>query len=152
MKKITLFAVAGAVAVPLLASSAYAQFAKPEAAINYRQSAMTLMASHFGRMQPVFKGQAPYDAAAIKANVAVLQTIAALPWAAFGTGTQKDSNAKPDVWTDAAGFKAAQDKFSTAMTQLVAAADAGDLDKLRAASGDVGSACKGCHDKFQVKK
>lgn len=152
MKKISTFAIACAIAVPLLATSAYAQFAKPEAAIKYRQSAMTLIASHFGRMQPVLKGQAPYDKDTIKANVAILQTLSTLPWAAFGEGTQDGSKSKPEVWSDAAGFTAAKDKFSMAMTKLVAAADSGDLEKLRAAAGDVGDSCKGCHDKFQIKK
>lgn len=110
------------------------------------------MASQFGRMQSTVKGQVPYDAAAIKANVALVKTLSTLPWGAFGPGTEGKSAAKPEVWSDAAGFKAAQTKFEGAVVKLSAAADSGDLDKLRAAFGDVGASCKACHDSYRVKK
>lgn len=152
LKTLSLIAVTCSLAGSLWAGSAHAQFAKPEDAVKYRQSAFTLMGSHMGRMQPVIKGQAPYDAAAIKANVAILKTLSGLPWAGFTADSKSvSSSAKPDVWSDAAGFKAAQDKFNGAMTKLVAAADSGDLEKLRAAYGDVGASCKACHDTFRAK-
>ena len=111
MKKLsTLVALACMTAGPLLATTASAQFAKPEDAVKYRQSALTLMASHFGRMTPVVKGQAPYDAAQIKANVEVLKTLSGLPWAAFGPGTE-GGDARPDIWSAAAGFKQKQQAF-----------------------------------------
>src|SRR3546814_17173293 len=82
-----------------------AQFAKPADAIKYRQSALTLIGSHFGRMQPVMKGQAPYDAAQIKANEQMLNTLDELRWAAFGPGTEGEIGRAPgwvrawrDVW------------------------------------------------------
>lgn len=152
MKKLSIFLVSGALLSPLWISSAHAQFAKPEDAIKYRQSAFVLLASQFGRMQPTIKGQVPYDAAAIKANVAIVQTLSTLPWGAFGEGTQGKSAAKPEVWSDAAGFKSAQTKFEGAVVKLTAAANAGDFDKLRAAFGDVGASCKACHDSYRVKK
>lgn len=152
MKKLSIVLVAGALLSPLWMTTASAQFAKPEDAIKYRQSALVVLASQFGRMQPTIKGQVPYDAAAIKANVAVVQTLSTLPWSAFGAGTQGSSSAKPEIWSDAAGFKAAQTKFEGAVVKLSAAADAGDLDKLRAAFGDVGASCKACHDAYRAKK
>ena len=152
MRKLSILLVSGALLSPLWMSSASAQFAKPEDAIKYRQSAFVVMASQFGRMQSTVKGQVPYDAAAIKANVALVKTLSTLPWGAFGPGTQGKSNAKPEVWSDAAGFKAAQTKFEGAVVKLSAAADSGDLYKLRAAFGDVGASCKACHDAYRVKK
>jgi cytochrome c556 len=152
MRKLSILLVSGALLSPLWMSSAHAQFAKPEDAIKYRQSAFVVMASQFGRMQSTVKGQVPYDAAAIKANVALVKTLSTLPWGAFGPGTQGKSAAKPEVWSDAAGFKAAQTKFEGAVVKLSAAADSGDLDKLRAAFGDVGASCKACHDAYRVKR
>jgi len=131
---------------------ANAQFAKPEDAIKYRQSALVVLASQFGRMQPTIKGQVPYDAAAIKANVEIVKTLSTLPWSAFGAGTQGKSSAKAEIWSDAAGFKSAQTKFEGAVVKLSAAADAGDLDRLRAAFGEVGASCKACHDAYRAKK
>ena len=152
MRKLSILLVSVGLLSPLWMSSAHAQFAKPEDAIKYRQSAFVVMASQFGRMQSTVKGQVPYDAAAIKANVALVKTLSTLPWGAFGPGTQGKSAAKPEVWSDAAGFKAAQTKFEGAVVKLSAAADSGDLDKLRAAFGDVGASCKACHDAYRVKR
>ncbi|MEI8402142.1 MAG: cytochrome c [Alcaligenaceae bacterium] len=152
MKKIKLLLLAMSVAAPLFAHTAQAQFAKPEAAISYRQSALTLISSHFGRMQPTIKGATPYDAAAIKANVDLLKTLSILPWAAFPEGSQAGSNAKPEVWSDAAGFKQAQQKFEAAVVKLSDVSGSGDLEKLRAAYGDVGASCKACHDAYRAKK
>lgn len=152
MKKIFTLLIGGALLSPLWMSTASAQFAKPEDAIKYRQAAFVVLASQFGRMQSTVKGQVPYDAAAIKANVEIVKTLSTLPWGAFGAGTQGKSAAKPEVWSDAAGFKAAQTKFEGAVVKLSAAADSGDLEKLRAAFGDVGASCKACHDSYRVKK
>ncbi|MBO9355878.1 cytochrome c [Bordetella petrii] len=152
MKQFPMLAAAACIsAVSLWSAPAHAQFAKPADAIKYRQSALTLMGSHFGRMQPVVKGQAPYDAAQIKANVQLLNTLADLPWAGFGPGTE-GGEARPEVWSDAAGFQQKRDRLKENLAKLTAAADSGDLGQLRAAFGDVGASCKACHDSYRKKK
>lgn len=152
MKQFPLLAAAACtIAVSLWSAPAQAQFAKPADAIKYRQAALTLMASHFGRMQPVIKGQAPYDAEQIKANVKLLNTLAELPWAGFGPGTE-GGDARPEVWSDAAGFQQKRDALKENLAKLQVAADSGDLDKVRAAFGGVGSSCKSCHDSYREKK
>lgn len=83
MKKLTAIL---ALTCTSLALPAAAQFAKPEDAVKYRQAAFTVLASNFSRMQPVIRGQAPYDAAQIKANVDVLKTLATLPWGGVWPG------------------------------------------------------------------
>lgn len=148
---LSLAAAACTIAVALGPAPAQAQFAKPADAIKYRQAALTLMASHFGRMQPVVRGQAPYDAEQIKANVQLLSTLAELPWAAFGPGTE-GGDARPEVWSDAAGFEQKRDAFKENVAKLQAAADSGDLDRVRAAFGGVGASCKSCHDSYRAKK
>ena len=151
MKHASLLAASTCMLLSLAAGPAAAQFAKKEDAIKYRQSAFTLMASHFGRMTPVVKGQVPYEPEAIKANVALLRTLATLPWAGFGPGTE-GGEAKDDIWLDEDGFKQAQQKLQDKLQALSAAADAGDLDRLRQAFGDVGASCKSCHDSYRQKK
>lgn len=145
MKKLTAVL---ALACTSLALPAAAQFAKPEDAVKYRQAAFTVLASNFSRMQPVIRGQAPYDAAQIKANVDVLKTLATLPWGAFGPGME-GGNAKPEIWSDAAGFKQKEQAFQDGVANLSAAADSGDLAKVRAAFGAVGASCKACHDAYR---
>lgn len=152
MKKLTLVLAATVVCAPLWLSPAHAQFAKPEDAIRYRQSALSLMSTHMTRLQPVLKGQVAFDAAAVKADVAIIQTISTLPWTAFVAGTHGSSSAKPEIWSDPAGFKAAHQSFEAAVLQLSGAADSGDLNKLRSAAGDVGTSCKACHDSYRAKK
>ncbi|AZY49450.1 cytochrome C [Bordetella avium] len=147
MKKLTVII---ALACAAVAAPAAAQFVKPEDAIKYRQAALTVMASQFSRMQPVVRGQAPYDAAQIKANVDVLKTLAALPWQAFGPGTE-GGDAKPEIWTNAADFKAKEQRLIDSVDKLAVAADSGDLTKVRAAFGDVGASCKACHDAYRKK-
>jgi len=152
MKQVPLLAAAACFSIMSLWSTpASSQFAKPADAIKYRQSALTLMGSHFGRMQPVVKGQAPYDAARIKANVQILNVLAELPWAAFGPGTE-GGEARPEVWSDVAGFRQKQERLKDNLAKLTAAADSGDLNTLRAAFGDVGASCKACHDSYRKKK
>ncbi len=107
---------------------------------------------HLGEKDAQRQPRVALDAAAIKANVELLKTLSALPWPAFVAGSQSGSNAKSEIWSDAAGYKSAQVKFEGAMDKLSVAANSGDLDKVRAAFGDVGASCKACHDTYRVKK
>jgi cytochrome c556 len=152
MKKRTTLAKAVSVVLVLLwSATAAAQFSKAEDAVDYRQAAFTLMVAHFGRMQPIVKGQAAYDPVAIKTNVDLLMTLSTLPWAAFAAGTQ-GGNARPEIWSEASDFKQKQDQFQDKMRKLSAAANAGELDQLRVAFGEVGASCKACHDGYRKKK
>ena len=76
-----------------------------------------------------------------------------LPWAAFGEGTDKGGNTKalPEVWKEQAKFKEASEKLMAEVVKLNAAAKVGTLDSLKGAFGNVGAACKGCHDNFRAK-
>jgi cytochrome c556 len=132
------------------AAPAAAQFAKPEDAIKYRKAVMTVMAAHFGRIGAVVKGARPFNAAEVQANAAVVEDMSKLPFDAFGAGTDKgETRAKPEIWTNADKFKAAGDQMQKAVLALSGAAKAGNPDQLKAAFGDVGKTCKGCHDDFR---
>ena len=148
MKRLSLavLAVAGVVT----ALPAAAQFAKPEDAVKYRKAAFTVMAAHFGRVGAMVNGRAPFDAAAAQANMEVANTMAKLPFTAFGPGTDVgDTRAKPNIWSDNAKFTAAANKMVEEMGKLNAAAKTGNLDQIKAAFGPVGGACKACHDDFR---
>jgi len=77
-----------------------------------------------------------------------------LPFLAFGEGTDKGAptRARPEVWSNAAKFKADAEKMQGEMAKLDAAAKTGTLDAIKAAVGGVGGACKGCHDDFRADK
>lgn len=149
MKKSFFVAALLAVSGPLLVTSAHAEFfAKKEDAIKYRQGAFQLIRAHFSNLQPVIKGQVPYDKAGVAADVMVLDVVSRLPWAAFSKGTE-GGGAKDDIWKDPAAFKKAQERFQASIKELAVAADSGDLAKLRAAVGATGASCKACHDAFR---
>ena len=125
---------------------ASAQFAKPDDAIEYRQSAMFIQSQHVSRLGAMASGRVPYDATAAVANAQVVAEISKLPWAAFGAGTE-GGKAKPEIWKEQAKFKEYSDKLMADTSKLPAAA--GNLDTLKAAMASVGGTCKACHDAFR---
>ena len=148
MKAIATFVLAAAALT--LAAPASAQFAKPEDAVKYRKSALTVMATHFGRVAAMANGRVPFDAKVAADNAAVAESMSKLPWAAFVDGSDKgDTKAKSEIWSDAAKFKDANEKMQGEMTKLAAAAKTGNLDSIKAAVGATGGSCKACHDAFR---
>ena len=145
--------IAVAATLVAMAASASAQFAKPEDAIKYRQSALSVMGTHFGRLGAMANGRVPFDAKAAAENADIVADMAKLPWAAFGAGTDKGGNtrAKPEIWTEQAKFKEFNEKLVAESTKLAAAAKTGNLDALKTAFGATAGSCKACHDAFQAK-
>ncbi|MET0507719.1 MAG: cytochrome c [Burkholderiaceae bacterium] len=150
MKRWTLGLAVGCLAtIPLLAA---AQFAKPDDAIYYRQSAMNLMGNHVGRLGAMAQGKVPWDTKVAIENVAVVQAIHKLPFAAFGEGTDKGkTKAKPEIWADRAKFEKARDNMFANVAKLSEAAKGGQEAALKSAIGDTGAACKNCHDDFRSR-
>ena len=140
-----------AVAAAAVSLPAAAQFQKPEDAVKYRQSAMFVMANHFGRIGAMVQGKAPYDAATALANAEVVSTMSRLPFVGFveGTASTEKGKAKANIWTDRAKFDAAAKKMQDEVAKLLAAARTNNLDNLKTAFGPVGQACKACHDDFR---
>ena len=144
---LTLAAAALAVAAP-----ASAQFAKPEDAIKYRQSALFVMAQHFGRIGAMANGRVPFDAKAAADNAEVVADMAKLPWAGFVAGSDKGATkAKPEIWAEQAKFKEASDKLIAETTKLAAAAKTGNLDAVKTAFGATAGTCKACHDAYRAQ-
>jgi cytochrome c556 len=139
------------IACSAVALPAAAQFAKPEDAIKYRQSALFIMGQNFGRVAAMAQGKAPFDAKVAADSAATAEFMAKLPWAAFSDGTDKGgaTKAKAEIWTDKAKFAEMSDKMQAEMAKLSAAAKTGSLDNIKATLGGVGSSCKGCHDAFR---
>ena len=144
----TLFAVL-ATAAALSPLAAQAQFAKPEDAIKYRQSAYSVLGTHFGRLGAMANNRVPFDAKIATENANLVATLAKLPGAAFGAGTETGLNtrAKPEIWRDSAKFQAAYEKMVAETAKLPAAA--ADAATLKAQFAATGATCKGCHDDFR---
>jgi cytochrome c556 len=150
MKK-TSAAIFAALAVTFVVPAS-AQFAKPEDAIKYRQSALFVMQQNFGRVAGMAAGKIPFDAKVAADSAAVAEYVSKLPWAGFGAGYDKgESKAKPAIWTDKAKFDDNAGKMQTEMTKLAAAAKTGSLDSIKVAVNATGGTCKSCHDDFRAK-
>ena len=135
------------------ASQASAQV-KPETLVKQRQAAMALQGKYFGPIGAMVQGKMPWDAAVVTRNATFLEQLSKMPWDGFQASTAdvKDNDAKPEIYKDPAKFKAEADKLETEMTKLAAAARSGDQNAVKAAFGEVGKACKSCHDDFRVKR
>ena len=143
--------IAIAITLAAMAAPASAQFAKPEDAIKYRQSVFSVQGTHFGRIGAMANGKVPFDAKAAAENADIVATMAKLPWAAFGPGTDKGGNTKAnaEIWTEQAKFKESGDKLIAESTKLAAAAKTGNLDSLKTAFAATAGTCKACHDAFR---
>ena len=145
--------IAAAATLIVLCASASAQFAKPEDAIKYRQSALFVMGQHFGRIGAMASGKAPFDAKAAADNAEIVAEMSKLPWVGFLAGTDKGGNtkAKPEIWTEQAKYKENSEKLMAETAKLSAAAKTGNLDTLKTAFAATADTCKSCHDTFRNK-
>jgi cytochrome c556 len=152
MKRLLLAATAAAGLATALPAAA--QFQKPEDAIKYRQSVLTVLAAHFGRIGAMAQGRVPFDAKVAADNAAIVADMSKLPFVAFYDGTDKGlpNRAKPEIWKEQAKFKAAAEKMQAEIVKLDAAAKSGNLDAIKAAVSATGGSCKGCHDDFRAEK
>ena len=134
----------------LAAGTAQAQFQRAEDAVKYRQSALSVMGTHFSRLGAMANGRVPFDAAVAQENAAVVLTMSKLPWAGFTPETEKlTSKAKPAVWREMDKVKAAADRLMASTVALDAAAKTGNLDNLKKAFGETVDSCKACHDAYR---
>jgi cytochrome c556 len=148
MKKTVLLALV-ACALPF---TAQAQFAKPEDAIKYRQSAFSVMGTHFGRIGAVVRGDVPFNAAQVTANAEIVAMMSKLPYTAFAPGTETgNTKAKAEIWKEKDKFDKGAADMQDAVGKLLVAARGGNLDDVKKAFGAAGQTCKACHDEYRAK-
>ncbi len=133
--------------------AAYAQFAKPEDAIEYRKSAMFLIAQHFKRMGAVVQGKSAYDKDGFSVNSDVVAMLSTLPWeASMEPGTDKgDTTLNSAVFNNKTDFMKAAKSFEGDTAKLADSAKGGDLNAIKAQFGVVAQNCKNCHQQFRSK-
>ena len=150
-------AVAGALAVSGT-GAAFAQNAAQSAAqkaVTARQEGYKGLGAAFKTVNDELRAGSP-DVAAIRAAAGRMNSFAARAPSLFPKGSGVESGAKTDalpvIWSDAAGFAAAQRALQTETAKLQTAAASGDLDAVRAQARVVGGTCKACHDKYRAQK
>lgn len=146
----TLAAVVLGLTGALAALPATAQYRNADAAIKYRQSAMSLQGNHMARIFAMANGQVPFDAKVAADQIEIVAMLNRLQFAAFIDGSDKgNTRAKPEIWSEKDKFTAAINKSQDDVSKLVAAGKTGSLDQIKAAAGAVGQSCKACHDAYQ---
>lgn len=136
-----------------LTTSALAQV-KPEDEIRFRQSVMNVVGRCFGPLIGMAQDKIPYNKEVVAKNTNIIETLIGLHWKAFGPGTEKGAPTKADmkIWSETAKFNELADKVQKEVGKLSQTVKGGDEKAIKAAIGDVGKACKSCHDDFRLKE
>jgi cytochrome c556 len=119
--------------------------------IEARQLCMKANVKMMKVMVPVMKGEKAYDKAAFDASMAEAEAACA-GWANWwGEDTKPGgavkTEAKAEIWSDAAGFEAASAAYGKAFGAVKAAADEASF---KAAFPDLGKSCQSCHEKYRL--
>lgn len=143
----------GGLAVAVLALSFGASLATAggDDSITARRACMKANNAGLGVMVSMFKGEKPYDAAAVKTALDTMGKACAA-WDTFWpedskTSTTQKTRATDAIWKDKAGFAAAGEAAYKAETALAATTDEAGF---KAAFPAVGAACGGCHKAFRT--
>jgi cytochrome c556 len=140
-----------AVAVVALAMTSGLAMAGGDDSITARKACMKSHGAGMGVMAPMFKGEKPYDAAAVKAALESMGK-ACEAWDTFWTEDSKTSttqktHAAETIWTDKAGFAAAGTNYYNAEQALLATKDEAGF---KAAFPALGAACGACHKAYRT--
>ena len=121
-------------------------------AVDDRQATMKAIGKAIGALAAIAKGEAPFDAAVVKENASTIAAKLEAYKDMFPEGSQKGGKetwAKPEAWTDRAGFEAARRKAHDAAVALAAVSNESQFGS---ALGALGDGCKGCHEKYRRPK
>jgi cytochrome c556 len=148
MKKIAIAAlVLAAAAIPVLA-----QQMKPENQVKYRRAAYQLMNLNFSSLDAMVENKKPFNKDEAARNAEFVAMLSNVPKDFFGEGTDKDTKAKPEIWTHRADFDSKMDKMRNEAAKLPAVVKTGDMAALKKQVADTGAACKSCHDEYRIKQ
>jgi len=105
-----------------------------------------------GRINAQLKSGSP-DVQVIQRSAAIAEFASKLPYEAFipgsETGGTPPTRAKPEVFKDTDKIKSLAEKMQGEVAKLNTVAKGGDIAAIRAQFGEVGKACKACHDDYR---
>jgi cytochrome c556 len=129
--------------------------AKPTQAqrtIEYRQSALYLLGWNIGPIAGMVRGEIPFDAKAVELRAMRLAQIAPMIAEGFPADSQTGAptKAKPAIWENMDDFKSKAATLEQATAKFAETAKTGDPKLVAAGLGEVGNACKACHDRYKA--
>lgn len=123
-----------------------------ERAWRARTGLMWMQAWAFGPLNAAARAdQAPTDATRQAARY-LAESGDLISHAFSRQGTVPQSNAKPEIWSDAAGFARAIETFKTETQALVRVAAGTDAAAFKAQIQKVGDSCGTCHKAYQATR
>ena len=124
--------------------------------VNQAQNIMKANGKNLGGvLGPMFKGEKPYDQAAVDAALTQLDDTAKklptlFPASVKDAKWEGDSSPSPKLWEDKAGYDAKVASFAKVVSE--AKAKIKDLDSLKANFPGIGKECGACHETYRLKK
>jgi cytochrome c556 len=131
------------------------QAASAAEVVKARQQSLKTLGAAFKVIRDELKGDAPDAAKIRKASADITQAAGAIDrWFPAGTGPDSGvkTDAKPEVWTDPAGFATAREAFVREANKWAQLGNSTDVSAWKEGAASLGQSCKGCHDKYRVKK
>ncbi|MDG4554056.1 MAG: cytochrome c [Candidatus Competibacter sp.] len=126
---------------------------KPEDAVRYRQSVYTVIGWNFKPIGAMMKGEIPFDAAAVARHAQYVEMMSKTAIEGFPKGSGpdavKNTEAKPEIWTDWNQFETKMTDFQQEAAKLVEVAKGGDQGAIKAQFGKTAETCKACHKEFR---
>ncbi len=130
-------------------------FAAADDQIKARQAEMKGNGKAIGALVAIMKGEAPYDAAVVKASLDAMAAGDAAAgeakaWDASSMeGATIETWAKPEIWAEGSQIGAKYQAWVDARTALAATTDEAGF---KAAFPALGAACQGCHEMYRKPK
>lgn len=136
-------------------ASSQGQAASAAELVKARQQGLKALGAAFKVIRDELKGDAP-DAAKIRTASADITRAAGAIDKWFPAGTGPDSgvktDAKPEVWADPVGFATVREAFVREANKWGQVGNSTDTSAWKEGAASLGQSCKGCHDKYRVKK
>ena len=157
VRSLSLSAIAAAVCL-VGSATVLAEGGPHDKAIKARQSMFQLYSFSIGILGDMAKGKIDYDPALASEMAANLDAAANLGQSAFwppgsdnGNAENARTRALPVIWETFPAIVEKADGLKAATAVLAASAGDG-LEALQGSIGDVGQACKACHDDYRAAK
>ena len=146
---LALITVAGLALSPL----AISHFDDKQVPQSYRQSWYAMVATNFGPMVAMVKGEMPWDERQMAGYADQLAALATLDiLRGFKDGSDKGTaRAKPEIWENKADFESKMKDLKSEIAKLQTVANAGDRKAIAQQVAATGEACKACHDEYKAK-
>lgn len=125
---------------------------KAQWTIKYRQATFTMLAWNIGPISSMVKGETPVDKARLALHAERLAQLSPMILEGFpaDTKTGAPTDAKAEIWDNMADFRAKATALDEATAKLAKVAPGGDMKAIAAGLGEVGNACKSCHQKYRA--